>query len=150
LRRPDMLIHIPQACGRQRNATGSTRQRTRVRARDLRIVDHDHGVVRGILNHIERYIAEVPFITDSVTGSKRRLAIAEYIERKPDTRRHGAVLRLPQPADRTLRSGKYLPAPNALDVAPRAIVEVGVQIRMVVVLNAIVLIAQTIVQREPR
>src|SRR5216683_4847606 len=51
LRCADVLIHMPQAGGRQRDTTRGPPQWTGIRASDLRIVDDDDCVIRRILNH---------------------------------------------------------------------------------------------------
>src|SRR5438309_10055885 len=116
-----------------------------MRARDLSIVDDDHGISRRILNDVEGYVAEVPFVADAVAAAERGFSITEYINRKSDARRYGPVLRSPQASDRTRWTGKYLPGTNALDVTARAIVEVGIHVPVVIVLNAIILIPKSVV-----
>src|SRR6266851_7230897 len=150
LRRADILVHMPQAGGRQRDTTRGSSQWTGIRGSDRRIVDDDDSVIRGILNHVKRDIAEVAFIADAVAAANRSLACSEYVIREADTRRNRAVLRAPQAADRTLWSGKYLAVANRLkEVSARAIVEVRFQVPFVVMLHAIVLVAHAIVHGKP-
>src|ERR1700751_4730382 len=95
---------------------------------------------------IESYVSEVPLVADAKASTQAGFAIAKNIVSEADPRGHSTPTRGPELANWTLVRDKHLPAsPLRVEAAPRTEIKVGVQIRIYIVLYAVMLIAHAIV-----
>src|SRR6267378_524418 len=149
----DVLIHVPRAARRQRHlqprcsnegAKVIYRDFARIRSRQLHA-----GVVRRILDHVERNVAEIALVADPVPAADARLAIPGEGIRKAYARAHIPIPRVPEFADRTVWREQHLRIPEPFEqVCPAAEVKIRIELRVAVVLHAEVLITQAVVEGE--
>ena len=110
-----------------------------------------HGAGRRVEAGVIRHVAEVAFVADAEAATQAAFAVAGNIVGKPNARRECTPAWFPELSDRTLISNVDPTSPHLLVLTRTdAVVEVGIQAWVVVVLHAVVLHAQAIVQRQPR
>src|ERR1700722_7065502 len=127
--------------GNQRGASGAAGCANRTQ----------HGAGRGIEAGVVGHVAEVAFVADPVAATDAALAVAAEIVRKANARCSGAPTRSPELADRTLVGNVHASVSDLLFKAgTRTVVKIGVQAGNVVVLYAVVLVAQAVVDGQPR
>src|SRR5204863_649024 len=114
-----------------------------------RRIELNGSVVRRILNHVERDVAEVTLVGNAVTAAKARLAIAEDIPGEAKSGSEVVLVRLPEFANRAVLRKHDLAVGNLLEpVRPASKIEVGVKLLPCVVLSAVVLVPDSQVQSE--
>src|SRR4029078_3164799 len=110
-----------------------------------------HRVVRRVLNHVEGDVAEIAFVSQPVAPTNACPAVAESVPGKTETRREVIFVRLPQTTDRTVAGNLHAAVANAfLQRGAWAKVEVLIQLRVLVVLYAVLLVAQAKIQNQIR
>src|ERR1700687_6238239 len=151
----DVLIDVPRAARRQGNLQPRcSDERTEVIYRDFaRICSRQlhAGVVRRILDHVERNVAEIALVADPVSSADAGLAIPGERISKTHARAQIPVPRVPEFADRAVWREQHLGTAESFEeVRPAAVVKIGIELRIAVVLYAVVLITQAVVERESR
>src|SRR5580698_6331530 len=142
----DIRIHRPQRSWRQRHRSRRTAQWSQVARRHRCIVQRDHGIVRRILDDVERDIAEVALVRDAEAAANRRLPISLDVIRKAHAWRHRPILRIPWTSIRTVRSRQHLPAANLRRYTrSRTREEIRLQARMIFEQYAKVVVTNPIV-----
>lgn len=151
LRRPDVLVDVTYAGGRQGNGARTACQRPGIGVRDLGVVDDDYRVAGRVLNHVEGYVAEVALVRDSEAAADGVAPVAEEVIGEAYARRYRAVLRIPQFVNGAVRHGEDISGAFLLrEGCTWTEVEIRVQTLVVVVLNAVVLVTHAIVRGELR
>ena len=112
-------------------------------------ISGDHGASWRIKTSIVRYVAKVAFVANPEAAAQRRLAVAKDIVGKTDARRRGTPSWAPEFADGAIRDRVHLTGLYAARESAIPVVKVGIQVLIIVVLNAIVLVAQAEVDGEP-
>ena len=111
----------------------------------------DRGVIGWILDDVECHVAEISFIADAKPATETRGAASRYIPGKSDAGRERSVAWVPQAMNRTVGNCGHSSVCYFLkEIRTAATIEVGIQPGMIIVLNSVVLIAQTIIERQAR
>src|SRR5579863_2449780 len=111
----------------------------------------DHGAARRIEAGVISDVAKVALVADAVAAADTVTAIAEDVISKAEARRQGSPAGLPETVRCTLVCDLDLSAPDLrLEAAARTEVEVGVETGVVVVLHAVVFVAETHIESQPR
>src|SRR5216684_7518069 len=109
------------------------------------------GVVRLILYHVKCYVAEVALVADSVPAANARLAISSEGVSETHARPQVPVSWFPEFPDRAVWGKLHLRIPQLFEqVCPAAEVKIGIELRIAIVLHAVIFIPQAVIQREPR
>src|SRR5882762_4459422 len=107
----------------------------------------NHGIIRRVLDGVEGHVAEVTFVADRVTSAKGGFTVAEDIPGKANARSKVAVVGLPE--DATIPGQFNSSVANLIENgSARTHNEVGVERWIGIVLHAVVLPAETRVERE--
>src|SRR5258708_5505125 len=137
----------PSASGQWSGIAGCDRNAGYVGRR----LQRNHSVVRRILDHIEGHIAEVAFVGNSVTAAEASLAVAKDVPCEADSRRPVILGRLPQRTDRAVRSQLNGAGSDLIENGGAgAIVVIGIQLGIFIVLDTVVFVADDRVHRAPR
>src|SRR5258708_26624944 len=152
----DVWIHVTQAGFRENLRPSASGQWSAVAGCDRnagyvgRRLQRNHGVVRWILDHIEGHVAKVAFEGNSVTGAKTGLAVAKDVPREADSGRPVILGRLPQRTD--LATRRQLNGAGSDLIENRgagAVVVIGIQLGIFIVLDTVVLVADSQGHGEP-
>src|SRR5579859_4331901 len=111
--------------------------------------NRDHPIVWRILNHIIGNVAEVAFVRNSVSAANRPFAVTEWVISETNTRRKILEVPLRQPTRGTVGSGQHQAISDSREkVAAGAEEEVGFDVRIGVVLHAVIFPAHTEIEGE--
>ena len=115
-----------------------------------RFPGNDYSVVWRVLDDVEGDVAEVAFVGDAISAAEGGFAIAKDIDGKSKSGRDGAILRVPEPVIWTVRCGEDGAVADLFrDGGSAAIEEIGIEIGIVVVLDAEVLVPDAVIEGEP-
>src|ERR1700678_1837203 len=155
----DVLIEVAKLNRRQKLRTDGLSQRAKILGGHCsytacifwRTGIADHCASWRIEAGVIGYVAKVTLVADAVAAADAVPAVAEDVISKADPRRKGSPAGLPETMCCTLVCNLDLSAPDLrFKAVTRPEVEIGVQTWLIVVLHAVVLVAQTRVQSQLR
>src|SRR5215470_5115298 len=145
----DVWIDKAQARAGQRLGSGA-RESTEIGSGDsaatgVHVLSQIHDFIVGhVLYDVEGHISKVALVTDAVTGAKRSLAVSENVPSEANAGSKVIPILCPQATDRALMSQGNIAITNALeDRSADSWIEIGVQRRILIMLNSVVFPAES-------
>ena len=150
---PDIRLHFAQFRRRKCGGSAGPAQRPIVigrqgNARHIAARDQIHEcIIRRIKQHVERNVAEVPYVTDPIAAAEAGFTVAENIPGEADARGEILLARRPQLADRAIwRKFDLALRDRLIRIGNVGRIKVRIQRRIHVVLHSVIFPAQAIIQ----
>ena len=103
------------------------------------------------MDYVKCHVPEIPLVAHPIAAADAGFAVAENIVRKTDAWRDGAIVRIPEPTHRAVRSELHRAVAHPVVVCGScAVVKIGIQTLIVVVLHAKVFLAEAVIEGEAR